>query len=42
MKYTDGAEPLIEIDTDFIVETLNYIKMFENGMLKMAFLERTD
>ncbi len=42
IKYTDRAEPLIETDTDFMLKTLNYIKIFENGTLRMAFLEGTD
>lgn len=31
IKYTDGAEPLTEMDTDFMLKTLNHIKVFEDG-----------
>ena len=31
IEYTDGAEPLTEMDTDFMLKTLNHIKVFEDG-----------
>lgn len=29
MEYTDGAELLTEMDTDFMLKTLDYIKVFD-------------
>lgn len=31
MEYTDGAESLTEMDTDFMLKTLDHIKVFEDG-----------
>lgn len=31
MEYIDGAELLTKIDIDFMLKTLNYIKVFEDG-----------
>lgn len=31
IEYTDGAEPLTEMDTDFMLKTLDDIKVFEDG-----------
>lgn len=40
--YTDGAEPLSEMDTDFVLKTLDCIKVFEDGMLLVRFLDGTE
>ena len=42
MEYTDGAEPLVEVDTDFMLKTLDYIKVFEDGVLVVVFLDGTE
>lgn len=39
MEYTDGAEPLTEMDTDFMLKTLDHIKVFEDGTLLVVFLD---
>lgn len=41
-EYTDGAEPITEMDTDFMLKTLDHIKVFEDGMLRVVFLEGTE
>ena len=40
--YTDGAEPLTEMDTDFMLKTLDHIKVFEDGTLLVVFLDGTE
>ena len=42
IEYTDGAKPLTEMDTDFMLKTLDYIKVFENGTLLVVFLDGTE
>ena len=42
MEYTDGAEPLVEMDTDFMLKTLDHIKVFEDGVLVVVFLDGTE
>jgi hypothetical protein len=42
MEYTDGAEPLAEMDTDFMLKTLDHIKVFEDGTLRVVFLDGTE
>lgn len=42
IEYTDGAEPLKEMDTDFMLKTLNHIKVFEDGTLLVVFLDGTE
>ena len=42
IEYTDGAESLTEMDTDFMLKTLDYIKVFENGTLLVVFLDGTE
>jgi len=39
MEYTDRTEPLIEMETDFMLKTLDHIKVFEDGMLMVVFLD---
>ena len=41
IEYTDGAEPLTEMDTDFMLKTLDHIKVFEDGTLLEA-LQKAD
>lgn len=31
IEYADGAEPLMKMDTDFMLKTLDPIKVFEEG-----------
>ena len=42
IEYTDGVQPLTEMDTDFMLKTLDYIKVFENGTLLVVFLDGTE
>ena len=42
IEYTDGAEPLTEMDTDFMLKTLDHIKVFEDGALLVVFLDGTE
>lgn len=42
MAYTDGAEPLTEMDTDFMLKTLDDIKVFEDGTLLVVFSDGTE
>ena len=39
IEYTDGAEPLTKMDTDFMLKTLDHIKVFEDGTLLVVFLD---
>ena len=36
------AEPLTEMDTDFMLKTLDPIKVFEDGTLLVVFLDGTE
>lgn len=38
IEYTSGLETLIELNTDFMLKMLNYMKVFENGTLLVMFL----
>ena len=42
IEYTDGAEPLTEMDTNFMLKTLDHIKVFEDGTLLVVFLDGTE
>jgi hypothetical protein len=42
MEYTDGAEPMTEMDTNFMLKTLEHIKVFEDGTLRVVFLDGTE
>ena len=42
IEYTDGAEPLTKMDTDFMLKTLDHIKVFEDGTLLVVFLDGTE
>lgn len=42
IEYTDGVQPLTEMDADFMLKTLDYIKVFENGTLLVVFLDGTE
>lgn len=42
IEYTDGAEPLTKMDTDFMLKTLDHIKVFEDGTLLLVFLDGTE
>jgi hypothetical protein len=39
MEYTDGAAILTEMDTNFMLKTLDHIKVFEDGTLRVVFLD---
>ena len=36
------AKPLTEMDTDFMLKTLDHIKVFEDGTLLVVFLDGTE
>lgn len=38
VEYTKDAKPLKEMDTDFMLKTLDHIKVFEDGTLLVIFL----
>ena len=42
IEYTDGAKPLTEMDTDFMLKTQDHIKVFEDGTLLVVFLDGTE
>lgn len=42
IEYTDGAESLTEMDTDFMLKTLDHIKVFEDGTFLVVFLDGTE
>ena len=42
IEYTDGAKPLTEMDTDFMLKTPDHIKVFEDGTLLVVFLDGTE
>lgn len=42
IEYTDGVEPLTEMDTDFMRKTLDHIKVFEDGTLLVVLLDGTE
>ena len=42
IEYTDGAEPLTEMDTDFMLKTLDHIKVFADRTLLVVFLDGTE
>ena len=37
-----GAEPIQKLETDFMLKTLDYIKVFEHGVLMVVFLDGTE
>ncbi len=39
IEYTDGAQPLTEMDTDFMLKMLDHIKVFDDGILLVVFLD---
>lgn len=42
IEYTAGAEPLTEMDADFMLKTMDHIKVFEDGTLRVIFLDGTE
>lgn len=42
IEYTDRAEPLTYMDTDFMLKMLDHIKAFEDGILLVVFLDGTE
>ena len=42
IEYTDEAEPLTEMDTDFMLKTLDHIKVIEDGTLLVVFLDGSE
>lgn len=41
MEITKEAQPLQELDIDLMLRTVDYIKLYENGMIVTVFLEET-
>lgn len=37
-----GAEPIQKLETDFMLKTLDHIKVFEDGTLMVVFLDETE
>ncbi|WP_206426619.1 hypothetical protein [Clostridium sp. E02] len=37
-----GAEPIQKLETDFMLKTLDHIKVFEDGTLMVVFLDGTE
>ena len=42
VEYTKDAKPLKEMDTDFMLKTLDHIKVFEDGTLLVIFLDGSE
>ena len=42
VEYTKNAKPLKEIDTDFMLKTLDHIKVFEDATLLVVFLDGSE
>ena len=42
VEYTKDAEPPKEMDTDFMLKTLDHIKVFEDGTLLVVFLDGSE
>ena len=42
VEYTKDAESLREMDTDFMLKTLDHIKVFEDGTLLVIFLDGSE
>ena len=42
VEYTKDAKPLKEMDTDFMLKTLDHIKVFEDGTLVVVFLDGSE
>ena len=41
-EYTKNAKPMEEMDTDFMLKTLDHIKVFEDGTLLVVFLDGSE
>lgn len=39
---TEGAEHIKDFDTDFMLKTLDHIKVFESGKLLVTFMDGTE
>ena len=42
MEITKDAEPIKELNIDLMLRTVNYIKVYENGMVVTVFLDGTE
>lgn len=42
VEYTKDAEPLKKMNTDFMLKTLDHIKVFEDGTLLVVFLDGSE
>ena len=42
VEYTEDVKPLKEMDTDFMLKTLDHIKVFEDGTLLVIFLDGSE
>ena len=41
-EYTNNSEKIAEMDTDFMLKTLDHIKVCEDGALVVVFLDGTE
>lgn len=42
MEVTKGAQPIKVLDIDMMLRTVNFIKVYENGMVVTVFLDGTE
>lgn len=42
MKLTEHAQPIQELDVDLMLRTLDYIKVYESGVVVTVFLDGTE
>ena len=42
LEITKDAQPLKELDIDLMLRTVNFIKVYENGMVVTVFLDVTE
>lgn len=42
MELTEHAQPIQELDVDLMLRTLDYIKVYENGVVVTVFLDGTE
>lgn len=42
MEITKGTEPIRRLDIDLMLRTVDYIKVYENGMVVTVFLDGTE
>lgn len=42
MELTEHAQPIQELDVDLMLQTLDHIKVYENGVVVTVFLDGTE